>query len=218
LEESGYVGADAEKLTELSARICTATSAKTDADQGDQLLRRLLEMGHGSVLEHATATFLITDVSRALSHELVRHRHFSYSQLSQRYFDHREASFILPPLLAADDEISKECSKAYEEAAAAYRRLLDKLSDTGVKARHLRSAARYLLPNGTATAIVVTGNMRAFRHFLRLRGSEAADVEIRLLAVEILKQLRGVAPRLFADFEVYAASDGFPAIKGGLPA
>jgi thymidylate synthase (FAD) len=216
LDKSGYGGSDPERVVEFSARVCTGTQEKTSQENGDRLLRNILEWGHESVLEHVSVVFFITGVSRSLTHELVRHRHLSFSQLSQRYFNHSNASFVVPPLISEDKELVEEYKKCCEFVSDFYRNLLGKLGTKGVKSRLANSAARYVLPNGTSTSIVVSGNIRAFRHFIRLRGSEAADLEIRILAVEILKKLQEVTPRLVHDFEIYKAEDGFPAVGGGI--
>lgn len=172
-------------------------------------LTNILRTGHGSVLEHATWTFLIEGVSRALTHELVRHRHLSYSQLSQRYVDESEVAFVLPPEIPAEgaayDLFVKSCERALED----YRTLLalteeqvrDEPSAT-LRRKRARQTARSLLPNAAETKIVVTGNARAWRHFIELRGSASAEAEIRNLAIAVLYALVEEAPNMFGDYTV----------------
>ena len=170
---------------------------------------------HGSVLEHAVWTVLFEGISRALTHELIRHRHFSYSQLSQRYVDESEVSFVLPPEIhdgsPAFDLWKKSCERANEE----YRELLSLVEEqvkdepsATLRRKRARQTARSLLPNAAETKIVVTGNARAFRHFIELRASPGADTEIRRLAVTVLRLMQLEAPHLFDDYRIGKTSDG----------
>jgi thymidylate synthase (FAD) len=154
----------------------------------------LIGRGHLSVLEHASATFRIKDVSRTLSHQLVRHRLASYSQRSQRYVKEDGFAYVTPPAIAANEDALDVFRKAVEETRAAY----DKLLEAGVAPED----ARFVLPNAAATEIVVTANFREWRHILALRGNAAAQWEIRQLAIAILKELKKKAPATFADLEI----------------
>jgi thymidylate synthase (FAD) len=154
-------------------------------------------------------------VSRSFTHELIRHRHFSYSQLSQRYVPERDAAMVEPSVIADDPELHKKFVAATEASVQAYTELLEGLearfadvANPTLRRKQARQAARAILPNATETRIVVTGNYRAWRHFVAMRATEHADVEIRELAVECLKQLQRVAPNVFADFEISALPDG----------
>src|SRR5262249_43829450 len=156
-----------------------------------------VEVGHGSVLEHAVWSFLICNVSRSFTHELIRHRHFSYSQLSQRYVDESESAFIEPDPIAEDPELHAAWGAAVNAPRAAYDQLVQGLerrftavADKTLRRKLARQAARSVLPNATETKIFVTGNARALRHFIELRGSEHADVEIRKVAVAILELMQ----------------------------
>ena len=167
------------------------------------------------MLEHSTATFYITGISRSVTHELIRHRHFSYSQLSQRYLPPTGPEVVEPDLIARDPVLHERFSTSVAASARAYAELLQGLETAaaqtpdGMLARkQARQAARAVLPNATATAIVVTGNYRAWRHFVGMRATEAADVEIRTLAVALLIELQALAPNVFADFRVSALPDG----------
>jgi thymidylate synthase (FAD) len=167
------------------------------------------------VLEHAVWSFLITGVSRSFTHELIRHRHFSYSQLSQRYVDESDSDFVEPDIIAGDPELHEVWSEALDATRRAYDRLVAGLEKhfTSVPEKTLRrklarQAARSILPNATETKIFVTGNARALRHFIELRGSEHADVEIRKVAVEMLKLLQKESPSVFADYELKPLEGG----------
>lgn len=206
-----------QALAEFAGRACYQSWNKPNPATATNAgyLRHILEVGHLSVLEHGVATFYITGVSRSLTHELVRHRHFSYSQLSQRYVPERDAAMVEPDVIAEDPELHKTFVEAAEASVRAYTELLAglerKFADVGnatLRRKQARQAARAVLPNATETRIVVTGNYRAWRHFVAMRATEHADVEIRQLAVECLHQLRRVAPNAFADFTVSTLADG----------
>ncbi|HEY7814643.1 MAG TPA: FAD-dependent thymidylate synthase [Nakamurella sp.] len=206
-----------EALAEFAGRACYQSWKKPNPSTATNAgyLRHILEVGHLSVLEHGTVTFYITGVSRSLTHELIRHRHFSYSQLSQRYVPERDAAMVEPPVIAEDPELHKAFVEATEASVRAYNELLEglerKFADVGnatLRRKQARQAARAVLPNATTTAIVVTGNYRAWRHFVGMRATEAADVEIRTLAVAVLRELQALAPNVFADFRVSELSDG----------
>lgn len=168
-----------------------------------------------SVLEHGTASFYLTGISRSFTHELVRHRHLSYSQLSQRYVDGRRTGVVVPDVIAEDSDCESAFNGAMQAASDAYVYLLDMLDrkfadhpDGTSKKKQVRQAARSVLPNATETKIVVTGNYRAWRHFIHLRATEAADVEIREVAVTILELLQWHAANVFADFTISLLPDG----------
>ena len=138
------------------------------------------------MLEHGTVSFYLTGVSRSLTHELIRHRHFSYSQLSQRYVPERDAAMVEPEVIAADPELHALFAEAAEASVKAYEELLEGLEkrfadvpNATLRRKQARQAARAILPNATETRIVVTGNYRAWRHFIAMRATEHADVEIR---------------------------------------
>ncbi|MDG6104527.1 FAD-dependent thymidylate synthase [Dactylosporangium aurantiacum] len=206
-----------QALAEFAGRACYQSWKKpnpaTATNEG--YLRHILEVGHLSVLEHGTVTFYLTGVSRSFTHELVRHRHFSYSQLSQRYVPGREAQMVEPDVIAEDPALHKVFVEASEAALRAYNELLEgleaKFSDVenGTSRRkQARQAARAVLPNAAETRIVVTGNYRAWRHFVTMRATEAADVEIREVAIACLRELQRVAPNVFADFTISTLADG----------
>jgi thymidylate synthase (FAD) len=206
-----------QALAEFAGRACYQSWKKpnpaTVTNRG--YLRHILEVGHLSVLEHGTVTMYFTGVSRSLTHELIRHRHFSYSQLSQRYVPERDAAMVEPDVIAEDPELHAKFVAASDAAVHAYTELLEGLEkkfadieQATLRRKQARQAARAVLPNATETRIVVTGNYRAWRHFIAMRASEHADVEIRALGVACLRELQRVAPNVFADFEVGRLPDG----------
>src|SRR3954463_4030572 len=161
-----------EALAEFAGRACyqswTKPNPVTATNAG--YLRHILEVGHLSVLEHGSVSFYLTGVSRSLTHELTRHRHFSYSQLSQRYVPERDAAMVEPDVIAGDPELHQRFVAAAEAAVQAYTELLEGLEKKFADVEHAtlrrkqaRQAARALLPNATETRIVVTGNYRAWR-------------------------------------------------------
>jgi len=217
----------AEALTEFSGRLCYLSFGEDAGLEGghrtiggrttnESYLQNILRVKHGSVLEHAVWSLLIEGVSRALTHELVRHRAgFGFSQLSQRYVDESHIGFVPPPEIAPGTPAFEIWARACEGALDAYRGILgamtDQLSDEGsatMRKKRARQAARAVLPNSAETKIVVTGNARAWRHFVEMRGSVSADVEIRRLAVAVLRLLGAEAPHIFGDLQVIAQPDG----------
>ena len=160
-------------------------------------------------------TFYITGISRSCTHELIRHRHFSYSQLSQRFVPEEDALVVPPPAIEDDPELVEVFTAAADQSREAYRTLLTALEEKFatepnalLRRKQARQAARAVLPNATETRIVVTGNLRSWRHFIGMRATEYADVEIRQLAISCLRQLQNIAPTVFGDFEISVLSDG----------
>lgn len=194
-------------VAEFAGRACYQSfdrpNPKTAANA--DYLANILRQQHFSVLEHASATFYIEEVSRSLTHELVRHRHLSFSQLSQRYVDEGEADVVVPPLLLSNQEIRKSVRHIVEDihdrTTDAYQAIQQVLDDNGITGKKAKEAARAFLTNMTETKIVVTGNHRAWREFLTKRLSVAADAEIQGLAIEILRKLYEIAPNTYQDFK-----------------
>jgi thymidylate synthase (FAD) len=209
--------AGGEALLEFAGRACyqswSKPNPKTATNAG--YLRHIIDVGHFSVLEHASVSFYITGISRSCTHELIRHRHFSYSQLSQRFVPENDSHIVVPPAMEDDDEVRRILIEAADASRATYTELLTRLEakfadqpNAILRRKQARQAARAVLPNATETRIVVTGNYRAWRHFIAMRASEHADVEIRRLAIACLRQLVDVAPAVFGDFQVSALADG----------
>ncbi|WP_205259724.1 FAD-dependent thymidylate synthase [Nakamurella leprariae] len=206
-----------QALAEFAGRACYRSWARTVPATATNAgyLDHILQVGHLAVLEHSSATFWCTGLSRSVTHELVRHRHFSYSQLSQRYTAPDGPEVAEPAEIAADPELHEVFSSAVAAARDAHTRLLTALEDRAREApdgtlarKQARQLARAVLPAATATDIVVTGNYRAWRHFIGMRATEAADVEIRTLALAVLRQLQELAPNVFADFRISTLPDG----------
>ena len=176
----------------------------------------LIKQRHFSVLEHASATFRFKHVSRSFTHELVRHRHFSYSQLSQRYCDASEMEVVLHPdvmrlikLERKDGEahvvnhfVDERLDDVMESVRRFYEAVDEALAAEKKPVKQRRGAARGALPNMTATNIVVTGNLRAWRHFLLTRSSPHAEIEIRKAAWRVYTLLSAHFTAAFMDFEV----------------
>jgi thymidylate synthase (FAD) len=209
-----------EKLIETAGRVCYMSFQRPRPGGNRAYIGHLLEVGHGSVLEHAVFNLLITGVSRSLTHELVRHRAgFGFSQLSQRFVDESKCSFVEPEVIAADPALHQIWLDAVQASQAAYRALADRLTatfhtipDRTSRRKKAREAARSVLPNATETEIFVTANARALRHFIEMRGDAAADVEIRRLAIAVFKLLEKVAPNLFGDYSLIDLPEGGQAV------
>ncbi len=187
---TSFAGAEAgaEALLEHAGRACYRSEPK--GEPGRFLQARIRE-GHESIIEHASVTFDISGISRACSHQLVRHRMASYSQESQRYVDMSAPDFVVPPSVAQD-----------AEAQAIWDEFMDQVADTYHRLRKLRvrkEDARFVLPNATATRIIVTMNFRSLRHLFSVRCDKAAQWEIRELALEMLRQVHELAPSAFGD-------------------
>lgn len=206
---------DGERLAEFAGRLCYMSQHNPAKRETREYLENIKKQGHGSVLEHANYSILLEGVSRSLTHELVRHRAgFAYSQLSQRYVDESDANFVVPPAIIGDETLESAWREQVEAAQETYvefvARLMERygwVADKVHRRKMAREAARSVLPNATETKIVVTGNARAWRTMLELRSSEGAELEIRRMAVAVLRLLQREAPGLFSDFEVYVAED-----------
>ncbi|MEM3578107.1 MAG: FAD-dependent thymidylate synthase [Candidatus Bathyarchaeia archaeon] len=189
---------DAELLCGAAALTSTKSGSpseifeKMDLDAAKRIIERVTGYGHMSVIEHASFTFSIEGVSRAMTHQLVRHRLASYTQQSQRYvaYDTLE-KFVTPPNIAKNDAAKRVFDDVLEKISEAYRKLLD----MGIP----KEDARFILPNAAKTNIIVTMNARELRHFFNLRCCNRAQWEIREVAIEMLKQARKAAPALFEN-------------------
>ncbi len=202
-----------QKLSEIAGRMCYMSFAKPRPGGNAAYLKNIIDVGHGSVMEHAVYNFILTGVSRSFTHELIRHRAgFGYSQLSQRYVDESACSFVEPEVIAQDPQLHALFLKTVGECQKAYIELTGKLAER-IEAEHpdlsktdrrkmARQAARSVLPNATETKIFVTVNARALRHFFVLRANEHAEDEIRRVAIKMWEIVMGVSPHFFADFEL----------------
>jgi thymidylate synthase (FAD) len=193
-----YSTPDPERSVAAAARLCYAPIGATELldTMSESAVRRVLktiiDSGHHSALEHASYTFAVDGVSRAMTHQLVRHRLASYNQQSQRYVSFAEApDFVMPPAVAEDPDAAERFAAAVDTAFCAYRDLID----LGVEPED----ARYLLPNATETKIVVTMNVRELLHFFELRCCNRAQWEIREVAHRMLGLAEQTAPYIFMD-------------------
>jgi thymidylate synthase (FAD) len=189
-----FITPNAEKLIESAGRTCYLSFGKQGRGTEKAFIRMLIKKGHLSVLEHAHATFRISGVSRAFTHQFVRHRLCSYSQQSQRYVDESNFNYVEPESVRNNSKAHSVFTEFMGNAKKAY----SELQKLGIK----NEDARFVLPNAVETQIVVTANLREWRHIIELRGEPGAQWEIRRAAIEILKILKKHAPTVFGDFEV----------------
>lgn len=199
---------DGQALAEFGGRACYQSWSKSNPEtaHNEGYLRNIMVQRHDSVLEHSNITFYLTGVSRSLTHEFVRHRHFSYSQLSQRYVDSSEVRFVLPPeirdALNIDSSmlgpfLRAEFEDSCKQAMRSYVNMVELLEGQNRPRKVARQTARSVLPNATETKILVTGNFRAWKEFLIKRDSPGADAEIRELAKIIGDYLSRNVPNVF---------------------
>ncbi len=213
---------EVEEIVEIAGRVCYMSfGEKQSPRRNGDYIHNLIKQGHESVLEHVSWTFLIAGVSRAFTHQLVRHRvGFAFSQLSQQYHEETSATFVEPAHLQQSPEALKAWRKAVEVSQESYKVILNSLAGLegtqGLKLskkefnRAIRSAARSVLPNATETKIVITANARALRHFFEIRGSIPGDIEMREVAAALFELVRTEAPSLFDDFNLQDLPDGTP--------
>jgi thymidylate synthase (FAD) len=185
---------NAEKVIEGAGRTCYMSFEKVSEGSEKRFVRMVVKNGHHSVLEHATATFRIKGVSRACTHQLVRHRIAAYSQQSQRYVNEKDFHVVEPDAIAAKPEAHEVFVKTMETCREAYR----VLKEMGIK----NEDARFALPNAVETEIIMSANFREWRHIISLRGQKASQWEIRRLAIRILSILKEHAPTVFEDMVV----------------
>lgn len=193
-----------EETVAMAAKLCYSPSdipaLKERVKKRDQreFVRRLMKMGHLSPVEHASFTFGVEGISRACSHQLVRHRIASYSQQSQRYVSMQEGfGYVVPPSIKEDPECERFFHEFMRKAGEAYRFIVNRLNERGLKGEEANQDARFILPNACETKIVVTMNARELLHFFRQRCCLRAQWEIRALAEEMLKLVKAVAPTIF---------------------
>lgn len=181
-----------EHIIVKAGRICYGGSIVDTVNPGN-FIRQRIKAGHESILEHASATFEISGISRACSHQLVRHRLASYSQESQRYVDMSDPEVVVPDAIVDNPDAFTIWSRFMEQVKETYQ----DLRALGVR----KEDARFALPNAAATRIVVTMNFRELRHFFRLRLAKDAQWEIRQLAGAMLHLVKKQAPNVFEDIQ-----------------
>lgn len=185
----------ASHLIEFAGRVCYRSTDKQGKAPG--FIAARIHEGHEDIIEHCSATFLIEGISRAASHQLVRHRLASYSQESQRYTDlgriiqAEEEVIVTPPAIASNPEAHARFARAMQDLEEAYR----ELRALGIR----KEDSRFLLPNAATTRLIVSMNFRAWRHFLWLRCDKAAQWEIRAVAYQVLRHLYRLSPSVFQD-------------------
>lgn len=195
---------DPEAVVAMAAKLCYSPSdieeLKEKIETKDQtaFVEKLASIGHLSPIEHVSFTFGVEGISRACSHQLVRHRVASFSQQSQRYVKAEQFDYIIPPSIKQDPHTVREFEKCMAEAQENYTKLLQRLEELGFKGESGQQDARYLLPNAAETKIVLTMNARELLHFFRVRCCSRAQWEIREMADRMLDQVKKVAPTIFA--------------------
>jgi len=185
-----------EKLPAMAAKLTHSKTKPEELDKSSEkelkaILEHVVGLGHTSVIEHTCFTFAISDVSRSLTHQLVRHRIASYAQQSQRYVDFKEPNYVTPPKIAKD----KKMKQAYDSTMKNIWNEYNELRDMGIPAED----ARFVLPNAACTNIIVTMNARSLLNFFELRTCQHAQWEIRKLAQKMLSEVKKVAPIIFKN-------------------
>ena len=194
-----------ERLIAAAAKLCYSESDAASIFEDltpeavDKFLNVLMNMGHASPVEHVNFTFSVEGVSRSLTHQLVRHRHASYSQKSQRYVTEGGFDYIVPPEIEKDEDAGVEFLLAMYDSQDHYDKIVESLIQAGRTEKEAYEDARYVLPNACETKIVVTMNVRELLHFFNVRGCNRAQWEIRELAYQMWLLCLGVAPNLFKN-------------------
>ena len=214
---------DSSQLCKTAGQLCYASFGprRTTNENAAAYFERLTSAGHGSVLEHSNFSFLLYGISRSVTHELVRHRHLGFSQISQRYVSGSVLRFVERPEYQGNGELHRLFEERADRAAAEYEAMAGQLlqrqeggnamltADYRTDARKkVQQTARSLLPNETEAPMVCTGNVRALRHVVEMRADEHAESEIRTLAVRLFLCLAVADPILFGDYEIQALPDG----------
>jgi len=193
-----------EETVAMAAKLCyspsniTSLKDKIEAKDQKSFVGKLIQMGHMTPIEHPTFTFAIEGISRACSHQLVRHRLASYSQQSQRYVS-EEAGFdyVIPPVIKEDKELTRAFVAFMKEAQRTYNTMVKKLNEKEIKGESANQDARFILPNAAETKIMVTMNARELLHFFRQRCCNRAQWEIRKMSEEMLRLVKKIAPIIF---------------------
>jgi len=200
-EERAYALTDPDILAEFAGRLCYQSWARPNPNTATNrsYLEHILVQQHYSVLEHASFSLYVDGVSRSFLAELTRHRHLSFSVLSQRFVDEWHVDTITPPALDDRPELRAELRNLADHASKAYVQLYNALTLAGLPRKQAREAARAVLPNATETKLIVTGNVRAWREVIAKRNSPHAEAEMQRFAAEVLRILVEWAPNCFQD-------------------
>ena len=196
---------DADRICAAAGNSCYSEKSSMEIVEdidSEKVLGRIVGMGHHSVIEHAVFTFSVEGVSRALTHQLVRHRVASFSQQSQRYVSMDSATYVTPHTIEGNADAEKLFDSVMDDIWDAYK----KLEGMGIPAED----ARYLLPNGCTTNITITMNARELLHFFSLRCCNRAQWEIREMADQMLAICKEVSPVIFKNA-------GPPCVRGPCP-
>lgn len=217
LWKKSNASSDTEKLIEIAGRICYMSFGNNQSNiNNKKFIQKIIKMGHESILEHSYWTFIITGVSRAFSHQFVRHRvGFSISQLSQQYYNQESMNAVIPALIRKSPKAFDIWKRSVDKSQRAYIQISNILKQHFNKnfmnkkefSRLIKTTARSVLPNATETIIMFTANARALRHFLRIRGAIYGDEEMRYVAAGLLTILHKQAPTIFSDFYIKNAKD-----------
>lgn len=221
----------AETLCKTAAQLCYMSFGpkRTHNQEAAKYFNNIKLSGHGSVLEHANFSFLLYGVSRSLTHELVRHRAgVAFSQVSQRYVSGKVLRFVERPEYQNNPSLHERFLKRINAAAAEYESLAQALqamqsagdvnvslvedSKTDLR-KKVQQVSRSCLPNETEAPIVVTGNMRAWRHIIEMRANPHAEVEIRRAIFKVFECLQEAAPIIFNDYKVEELGDGTKVVE-----
>ena len=196
---------DPDKVVSMAAKLCYSPigveemSEKITSEEVEKFLGMLISLGHESPVEHTSFTFAIEGISRACSHQIVRHRIASYSQQSQRYVRLSDFEYIIPPSIEADEKAKALYIRAMDRAQEDYNALVEALMNDGRTEKEAIEDARYVFPNACETKIVVTMNARSLLNFFALRTCNRAQWEIRRLGIEMLREVKKVYPTLFKN-------------------
>lgn len=194
-----------DRVVATSAKLCyskvgvTELSEKMSDEQVQKFLKMLMSLGHGSPVEHASFTFAIEEISRACSHQLVRHRLASYSQQSQRYVKLDQFEYIIPEAIKSNEYAKRIFETSMRQAQFNYNILVEELMKEGKTEKEAIEDARYVFPNACETKMVVTMNARSLFNFFEHRCCNRAQKEIRDLANAMLEECKKVAPVLFSN-------------------
>jgi len=192
-----------EEVVAMAAKLCYSPANveelrdRIEAKDQTAFVEKLAAVGHLSPIEHVSFTFGIEGISRACSHQLVRHRVASYSQQSQRYVREDSFDFVIPPSIKEIPEAQQAFEQFMADAQTKYTAILKRLEARGITGESANQDARYILPNAAETKIVVTMNARELLHFFRVRCCNRAQWEIRAMAEKMLGLIKDVAPTIF---------------------
>ncbi len=227
----GYLDDDTRILTSGEALVkfagqtcyCSFGPKRTFNNRVAEYLLNLKKSGHGSVFEHANYSFLLYGISRATTHEFIRHRAgFAYSQQSTRYVDELSLRFVERYEFQTDDTLHQKFIERINRAYKSYLELKEYLNEGDFsflkveegphaktdRKKRINQLSRMCLPHELEAPIVVTGNLRAWRHFIEMRSHPSADIEIRRLAISIFACLKTIEPNFFSDYKILIFEDG----------